>query len=211
MFPLDELLVRSGEVVCDKDGRLTPAFTRKWNAFVRALDGIGKPSGRGVRRRELPDQVILSFDIRQNVIENIAFKIETSAGESADITLVSVGFGLVGGMEPKIDGKPVSVADETGAFPALKVKSTDFDAQGRCRLYFKVALNKDWSRNAVTVIASDSLPDFEPYTGYKLLGLLINSGGAIRVIQCAKRDLGHDTSERREDGHAKHWFWAADA
>ena len=211
MFQLNELLVRSGEVVCDKDGRLSPAFTRKWNAFVRAIDTIGKPSGRGVFRRELPDGVILSFDVRQTVAESIAFKIDASAGESADITLVRVGFGLVGGLEPQIEGRPISVADASGQLPALQVKSSDFNDQQRCRLYFKVVANKNWSRKEVSVIASANLPAFEPYTGFKLLGLLLNSGGAIRVIQCAKRNLGHDITERRDTGTAKHWFWAEDS
>lgn len=211
MFPLNELLVRSGEVVCDKDGRLSPAFTRKWNAFVRAIDGIGKPSGRGVFRRELPDQVIVSFDVRAVLRESIAFKIDASAGDSADITLVRVGFGLVGGLEPQIDGKPISVEDASGELPALKVKSSDFNDQGRCRLYFKVVCNPDWSRKEVSVVAAADLPEYEPYTGFKLLGLLLDTGSAVRVIQCAKRNLGHDTSERREDGHAKHWWWAADS
>lgn len=202
MFLVNDLLVRAGEVVCDKDGRLTAAFTRKWNTFVRSIEGIGKPSGRGIRRRELSDQVIVSFDVRATVRESIAFKISTTTSD--DATLVRVGFGLVGGLEPMIDGRGISEEDEAGELPALKVKEADFNKQGRCRLYFKVVLNKDWSRKEVTVVASAELPTAEPYTGFKLLGLLTSGG----IVQCAKRDLGHETSERRDNGSAKHWWWA---
>jgi len=211
MFSVNDLMVRPGDRVCDEEGRLSPQFTRKWNAFVRAIESIGKPSGRGVRRRELPDQVIVSFDVRSTVRQDIAFRISASSGESADITLVRFGFGLVGGMEPEIDDLAISDEDENGETPALKVKASDFNKQHRCRLYFKVVCNKDWSRKEVAIIASPDLPKAEPYTGFKLIGLLINTDGAIRSVQCAKRDLGHDTSERRDNGTAKHWFWAADS
>lgn len=202
MFRANDLFVTPGEVACDKNGRLSPGFTKKWNAFVRAMQAIGKPSGRGVRRRELPDGVIVSYDVRATVNESIAFRISSSEGESE--TLVTVGFGLVGGIEPQIDGKPISESDELNNPPALKVLPSDFDQQGRCRLYFKVSLNKDWTLKEVTAVASSTLPEAAPYTGYKLLGLLTKTG----VVQCAKRNLGHATSERRDNGNAKHWFWA---
>ena len=211
MFSVNDLLVRAGDVVCDEDGRLSAAFTRKWNAFVRAVEKIGKPSGRGVRRRELPDQVIVSLDVKATVKQDIAFRISATAGEDKDTTLVRVGFGLVGGLEPKIDGTAISEETSDGETPALKVKSGDFNKQHRCRLYFKVVLNKDWTRKEVTIIAAAELPPAEPYTGFKLLGILINNDGSIRVVQCAKRDLGHETSERRDNGTARHWFWAEDA
>lgn len=208
MFRVNDFLVRRGELVCDAQGRLSPEFTRKWNAFVHAIAAIGKPQGRGIRRRELPDGVIVSMDLRPVVADTPAFALTVSAGTEANTTLIRVGFGLVGGLEPQIDGIPITKESPEG-FPALKVKPADFDKQKRSRLYFKVVLNKDWSRKEVAIIASPTLPAAEPYTGFKLLGLLLNSGATF--LQCATRNLGHATSERRESGTARHWFWAADS
>lgn len=202
-------MVRPGELVADEQGRLSPGFTRKWNAFVRAVESLGKPFGRGVRRRELPDQIIVSYDVKTTVRQTTAFAISTESGGSENIFLVRVGFGLVAGLEPKIEGRAISEELEGGETPSLKV--SDFDKNGRCRLYFKLVMNKDWSHKEVTVIASSVLPKPEPYTGFKLLGLLLNNDGSLRVVQAAKRNIGHETSERRENGTATHYWWAEDS
>lgn len=208
MFPINELLVRSGEIVCDKDGRLTAAFTKKWNALVRGIAGIGKPTGRGIRRRTLPDGVIVSMDVRATVRETPAFPLSVLTGEGGAF-LVRVGFGLVGGFEPEIDGTAITEEDDRGDTPALTVRTTDFDASGRARLYFKVSLLPDWSHKQVEIVARSATPTAEPYTGYKLLGLLISKdGGSLQVVHVAKLNLGHETSERRADGTARHWWWA---
>lgn len=204
-----ELLVAAGQVVADARGRLSAEFTRKWNALVRAVDGIGRPSGRNIRRRELPDQTIVTLDVRARRSVQPDFRLTVQ--QDGAVTYVSVGFGLVQGFEPQIDGRGITVPDAGGDVPQLLVKASDFGTDGKARIYLEVTSGKAWNITGVAVVALAKTPPKTAWKGYKLLGLLVKDGDSIRTIQAAKRSLGYATSDRKANGFARHWFWAVNA
>ena len=122
---------------------------------------------------------------------------------------LTVGRGLVGGVEPKIGDRLMSALDARKRLSRLTVKRDDFDAQGLCRLYVELHFDPQWNIAAAQLLASATTRSTRPWLAYDLLGILQRlRSGAVSYHRFAFLNHGHIAVQRGSGGIARHLFWA---
>lgn len=112
--------------------------------------------------------------------------------------------GLIGGVEPTIDGVPISGHPKTGIQPKFVVPPVAFDTNGEARVYFRLSLAPDFSVRKVEPFASRLVPPLEPFAAYRLSFLLFEDGSFWRKLIA---NQGYRAINRQSSGHATHIFW----
>ena len=192
---LQDLLVKKGEI----------PDSRKFNELVSAIDS-GRPlPGLNVRRRVLPYGTITSYDADNGTWQPTIWM--THIQRDSKGYALTIGKGLVNGIEPVIGGIPIS-GDADGKIPRLKFTKDDFDANGVAMLCLHVTLNSDWllqkAEPAVHPYATPLTP--QPWVAVKLIGFLIQTNGAVKWKQMCFFNIGLGTLYKRNQGVAR-WVW----
>ena len=188
----------------------------KWNDFLREIENRTISRGKGRLVAHGPDSTRVSFRGGKGGVSLPLTPLRVSLDTTEDGQLsATVSKGLIGGIEPQIDGVPVSQLDSDGnppsyAFdPAQAIDSTT----GIGLLYARLAIRSDWSIQKIELEARSTPPPVTAWTGYKLLCFLQrtpaqDAAGNVSPIQRVFFDLGHTTNQRESNGKARHWFWS---
>ena len=187
---LDVLMVKSGD----------PILAKVHNDTVWAIRRRKLKGGKGVKVQQLDNCQIVSYHATPVVITT-AWKPSGDTTEDGKPG-VRLSQGLVNGIEPILGDYKAKLSD-----PFAPVIPLDFDQDtGDCGIYLKLTLAMDsWHISKATVIASVGVPDFKPFTAYKLL-TIANKAGSFN--QRSFRDLGFAASNRKSSGVFKSWWWA---
>ena len=205
MESLLSLLVQPGE-------RLSAA---KWNGLVRAVEQRTLTRGRGVMLSHGPDATVVRFRAGNgSVLPQTPLRVSLSTDSDGDL-LATVTKGLIAGLEPQIDGTPVSQLDAKGNPPQFTM-DPDKVIDGKTGiglLYAKLTLRTDWSVQKVEPYAVSAPPPITAWTAFKLLAFLrrtpaADQKGVVAPIQTVFFNLGYTSSQRGSNGKARHWFWA---
>lgn len=187
---LDKLEVSVGDpITAEHDNELRRSIKR------RTIQG-----GNGVLISQFDDHVQVSYRAPWTPSDRHAWKpmMSTLDGKPA----LRFARGLINGIEPTLGDYKAKLSD-----PFAPVIPLDFDPDtGDCGLYLELSLAIDsWHITKATVIAAAGVPDFKPFTAYKLL-CIANKAGAFN--QRIFRDLGFAASNRKSSGVFKSWWWS---
>ncbi len=188
----------------------------KWNSLLREIENRTLRTGSsGVRLSRGPDSTKIAFrGGKGEALPLTSLRVTLTTADGGKLA-ATVSKGLIGGIEPQIDGVPVSQLDSDGQPPSLIFDpATAIDATtGIGMLYARLAMRPDWSIQKIELEARSTPPPITAWTGYKLLCFLRRTPaaapeGAVAPVQRVFFDLGHTTSQRGANGKGRHWFWA---
>ena len=171
-------------------------------ALEKAITLNSLSPGRGVRTVQLPWGTIPRYDGgrgRGGFGSTIFAPSVTRTGENFEIRWQR---GLIEGIEPTIDGVPISGKD--GVIPAFTVTPAAFSA-GEALIYFRLSLSTGWGVTKIEPFASAEAPGTQPYIADKLALILFADGTFWRAMVA---NQGHLAINRRPEGIAQHLFWA---
>lgn len=160
--------------------------------------------GRGVRVRSYPWGRITNYDGQGGAGDSVIFAPSVArAGDDFQITWQK---GLINGVEPTIDGQPISKPlEDTGKPPFFTVTSGDFGDAGECLVYFRTTLDDGWFVKTIEPIAAGQTPPGQPRTFDKLALILYPDGTFWRAL---KMNVGFISINRKSNGEAQHIPWA---
>lgn len=197
---IERLLVKQGEHVGDDKVRQLEAQIARQSALP----------GRDVRRRILPWGTSMCFSGGGGVGGTSPIFAPTVARAGEDGFRVSWERGLIEGVEPKIDGVPISgKRDATGKVivkpPVFTVPPSAFK-DGEAKIYFKGTVSTEWATTKLEPFASADVPASKDYTFYKLALLVFSDGTFWRALYSNQGHLAIGTTAG--SGTATHLFWS---
>lgn len=194
---IERLLVRQGE-------EAGPEKVRRLESLIARQGLLNTP---GVRLRKLPWGIIPSFRSTSSAGGTSPIFTPTVTRRGRDGFLVSWERGLIDGVEPQIDGVPISGAranGEAGKPPVFFVPSEAFK-DGEAKVYFRGTIALGWIVTKLVPFASPEVPKTRPWSCDKLALLLFADGTFWRALYA---NQGHLAINRRTDGTAQHLFWS---
>ena len=137
---------------------------------------------------------------------------------------ITIGRGLVGGIEPVIqdqNGKWIPISGNPATKPPtpppqLAIPQSAFNQQQQqACLYLQATMisngdpTQEWFIQRVTPVALPGLPPLTPFTAFKLLGFFILASGAVQYQQMCFFNLGLGTIFQRTATGAARYIWYA--
>lgn len=196
-----------------KRGDLWEAAT--WNAHLEEIDrylqnlGVTGPGGSA----------------RRATIGPIYLPLSVSPGDASGEWLLRVGYGLVGGLEPKIHDKRVSEVDQdTGDTPALTVTAKDFSddpgttgdwPKGVAFIYGVATFDPpSWAPLGAEIVARAAPWKSTPWKAARLIGLLQrddpnDEASDVSPVQLTVFNQSLTLSKKSGSGLARYWWRAA--
>ncbi len=202
MIDLNTLRVRVGQ-------RMNSIFFQRiWNKLLRAIEERTIRNIPGATRRQTPSGRIFVIGASGGGASRVTHPWLVDFEEKDDKVKCRFTKALINGIEPKLDGKPMSVAlEDTGELPALTVNVEDFGEDRVARIYARVSFDGAWQVVAATPVAKPNLPPSEARTTYKLVALLIrDASDSLTVSQRAFFDLRVEAVQPHGD-RATYLWW----
>jgi hypothetical protein len=167
------------------------------NALVRAISRRTIRGGKGVLVKQYDDHTAVSYLAPRTIIRHAWKPTMTSFdGKPA----VNFSRGLINGIEPMIDEKKLSDADQK----PLVLSEFDKDL-GDCLIYAELKLDlQTWAIKEAKMIASAKPPAFQPFTARKLIAIA-NWDGTVEP-RCYF-DLAFIASNRKPSGIFRAWWF----
>jgi len=195
---IERLLVKQGEEVgADKVRRLESLIARQ--------SVLPSPS---VRQRRLPWGTINSYRAGAGGGGTSPIFAPQVTRQGKDGFRVTWERGLIEGVEPQIDGEPISgkraANGNPGKPPSFFVPADAFK-NGEAKVYFRGTISPGWVITKMGPFASPDVPKQKPWTCDKLALLLFSDGTFWRALYS---NQAHLAINRRTDGTAQHLFWA---
>lgn len=178
---------------------LEPLTADKHNAVVRLGLSNTLISGKGVRQHRTPFGTIVRFEESGgSSFASTIFRVTvTRLGDRFELRF---GKGLIGGVEPTIDGKAISSKLDDGKAPALVVAGDDFNSEGVCGIYLRCELSDKFVIEKVKPLASPEKPKKVARVAHKLTGFIIRDGGSVRYDRELFSNLGLFAANRKPNG-----------
>lgn len=191
--PIERLILKNGEPV-------TAAHVTQ----LAALTTRTFEPGVNVRQRVLPWGTIQNYDAKGGGFVSPYFAPTVSRSEDEGFS-VSWQRGLIEGVEPTIEGVPISGDREKGTIPAFKVPKSAFGDAGEALVYFRLHLGEGYGITKIEPFAAPETPTIQPFLADKLALIIYEDGSFWRALVS---NQGHLAINRRAGGLAQHIFWA---
>ncbi len=185
-----------------------------WNRHLEEIDRFLRSLG-----------VTPGGTVRRDSTGTIYLPLSVEAGDSAGEWALRVGYGLLGGLEPKIDDQRVSKEDpDTGETPTLTVGSNDFSdspdptsnwPKGVSFIYGVVEFDQpSWNPTGSKIVAQAKTWTVTPWKAARLIGLLQrddpdDNESDVSVRQLTFFNQALTLSKKGANGLARYWWRAA--
>ncbi len=191
---VERLLLKRGE-------KPTAEHLATLNKLIAGQQPLG---GRNVRNRSLPWGTHTHYDGGGGSAESSPVFRSSIGGNRQTGFTISWQRGLIEGVEPTVDGTPISGDKATKQIPSYKVPATAFGELGEALIYFRLQLTTQFTVEKIEPFAAPETPKTKEFTADKLALILFEDGSHWRALQF---NQGHLAINRR-GGLAQHIFWA---
>ncbi len=191
---VERLLLKTGE-------QPTAAHLNALNAIIAQQQQLG---GRNVRRRIYPWGTHTHYTGSGGSAESSPIFGPSIGGSKSAGYTVTWERGLIEGVEPTIEGVPISGDKDTKKVPSFLVPPEAFGDTGEALIYFRLVLTTEYTVEKIEPFAARETPKSQDYVADKLALLLFEDGSHWQALQF---NQGH-LAINRHGGRAQHIFWA---